>query len=233
MKKIILYIYAIIITTIFVAPVHGNDSKTNTEKLPFKYEEYKPLSVPDDVAIFDIDGNKHYFEEFEGKTLLVVFWATWCAPCVQEMLDLDMLQKDFRKLPFVVIPISEDYNGVSIVSKFYKDNEIRHLALYHDYRNSIFNEFKVIGMPTSFVITPDGKNVASFKGSVNWYDEEVRKILLSHIPGNPVEPKNSYKDNSLNQMPSNSNKVASDANNTAEKDTKQDNQSANNNQKSE
>lgn len=182
----------------------SNSSVISEEKTSWRYEQYAPQIVSDDMPIFDKENNKRYFEEYEGKTLLVVFWATWCAPCVQEMLDLDMLQKDFRKLPFTVIAISEDYHGVDAVQKFFKDNEIRYLEIYHDYRNILFKDFKVIGMPTSFIITPEGKNVASFKGVVNWYDEKVRKILLSHIPGNPVEPKNSYKDNSLNHNISNS-----------------------------
>lgn len=182
----------------------GNEAQ-DAEKMSWKYSEHKPELVADDIPIFDKDNNKHYFEEYEGKTLLVVFWATWCSSCVQEILDLDILQKDFRKLPFTVIAISEDYQGIEQIKKFYKDNDIRHLDIYHDYKNSLFKEFKVVGMPTSFIITPEGKNVGSFKGVVNWYDEKVRKILLSHIPGNPIEPKNSYKDNSLNQTISNSN----------------------------
>lgn len=196
-------IFSLILILLLCGSVFASSNEAvDEEKMSWKYEEYKPELVSDDIAIFDKDNNKHYFEEYEGKTLLVVFWATWCSSCVQEILDLDILQKDFRKLPFTIIAISEDYQGVEQVKKFYKDNEIRHLDIYHDYRNSLFKSFKVVGMPTSFIITPDGKNVGSFKGVVNWYDEKVRKILLSHIQGNPVEPKNSYKDNSLNQKPS-------------------------------
>lgn len=179
-------------------------------KISWKYEEYKPTYVADDIPIFDENGEKHYMEEYEGRALLVVFWATWCSPCVQEMLDLDVLQKDFRKLPFTILAISEDYQGIKTVQEFYKSNDIRHLSIYHDYKNALFKDFKVVGMPTSFIINADGKNVASFKGVVNWYDEEVRKAILSHIPGNPAEPKNSYKDNSLNHIISKPNAEAAE-----------------------
>lgn len=165
-----------------------------------KFEEYKGSAVPDDIPIFDESGNKHYLEEYEGKTLLVVFWATWCSPCMQEMLDLDNLQKDFRKLPFAILPIAEDHQGIKAVEKFYQQNDIRHLPLLHDYKNMLFNAFSVVGMPTSFLITEDGMNIAVFKGVINWHDDDVRAILLSHIPGNPAEPKNSYKERLLNQM---------------------------------
>lgn len=177
------------------------NSTLAAEKTPsFKFEEYKGRAVPDDIPIFDESGGKHYLEEYEGKTLLIVFWATWCAPCVQEMLDLDSLQKDFRKLPFAVLPIAEDNQGIKAIEAFYKSHDIRHLPLLHDYRNALFNAFSVVGMPTSFLITEDGMNVAVFKGMINWHDEDVRAIILSHIPGNPPEPKNSYKAQSLNQV---------------------------------
>jgi thiol-disulfide isomerase/thioredoxin len=177
-----------------------NFSFAAEKTINWKFEEYKGISAPDDVPIFDANNDKHYFEEYEGKTLLVVFWASWCAPCVQEMVDLDILQKDFRKLPFAVLAISEDYQGVKAIESFYKINNIRHLPILYDYRNSLFNAFGVAGMPTSFLINEDGMNVATFKGLVNWYDDDVRSIILSHIPGNPMEPKNSYKSKSLNQI---------------------------------
>ncbi len=165
----------------------------------FKYEELESFNIADDIPVFDIDGKKHYLEEYEGKTILLVFWATWCSPCVNEMVDLDLLQKDFRKLPFIILPISEDYAGIEVVKKFYDGYNLRHLAMLHDYKNMLFKELRIAGMPTSILVNPDGKAVGMFTGNVNWYDENVRSILLSQIPGNPAVPKNSHKDNSLNQ----------------------------------
>ncbi len=189
----------LIIALLLITSTIANHSFA-AEKSSVQFIEYAPKATPDDIAFFDKDGDKHYLEEYEGKTVLLVFWASWCSPCIQEMVDLDILQKDFRKLPFTILAISEDYQGVKIVSDFYKRYNIRHLEVLHDYKNALFKDFEVVGMPTSFIITPDGQNVGMFKGVVNWYDEEVRNILLSHIPGNPGEPKNSYKDDSLNQI---------------------------------
>ncbi|MEY3196997.1 MAG: hypothetical protein RLZZ59_365, partial [Pseudomonadota bacterium] len=156
--------------------------------------------VPDDVEFFDQDGAKHYLEEYEGKTILLVFWATWCSPCVSEMTSLDSLQKDFRKLPFLVIPISEDYTGIKPVEAFFKNQNLRHLPILHDYKNKLFQAMNITGLPTSILINSSGKAVVTFTGSVNWYDEEVREKILSYIDGNPTLPKNSYKDKSLNNL---------------------------------
>jgi thiol-disulfide isomerase/thioredoxin len=165
----------------------------------FKYKQLESFDVADDIPLYDLEGGKHYLEEYEGKTILLVFWATWCSPCVNEMVDLDLLQKDFRKLSFVILPVSEDYAGIEVVKKFYDSYDIRHLAILHDYKNSLFKAQGIAGLPTSILINGEGKAVGMFTGSVNWYDENVRNILLANIQGNPVQPKNSYKGQSLNQ----------------------------------
>jgi len=178
-----------------------NDTKYKAGKeSSWTFKEYKPLPAPDDIEFFDQDKGKHYLEEYEGKTLLVVFWASWCAPCAQEMRDLDILQKDFRKLPFEILAISEDYQNIKMIQEFYKLYDIRHMQILYDYRNQLFNAFGVIGMPTSFLITADGMNIGSFSGIVPWHDDSVRNILTSHILGNPPEPKNTSKTRSLNQI---------------------------------
>lgn len=156
-------------------------------------------NVPDGVFFFDEAQEKYSLDKFEGKTILLVFWATWCASCVKEMPDLDILQKDFRKLPFEIIPVSQDYQGVEVVQKYYKNYDISYLPLYHDFKNQLFKAFGVVGLPTAILINPDGKMLVSFVGSINWYDEEIRQVILSNIPGNHLEPKNSYQEQSLNQ----------------------------------
>ncbi len=156
-------------------------------------------NVPDDIIFFDEEKNQYSLDQFEGKTILLVFWATWSANCVKEMPDLDTLQKDFRKLPFSVIPVSEDYQDVKVIIEYYKSYQIRYLPIYQDYRNQLFKALGVISLPTSILIDPNGKIVTSFIGNTNWYDEKIRETILSAIPGNYPEPKNSYNGQSLNK----------------------------------
>jgi len=93
-----------------------------------------------DVNFFDANGNKVYLDQYEGNTILLVFWATWCGSCVGELPSLDNLQKDFRKLPFKIIAVSEDYQGIEVVKKYFSENEIRHLEIFHDYQNNLFRK---------------------------------------------------------------------------------------------
>lgn len=153
---------------------------------------------PSDQAFFDKDGNKHYLEEFEDRTILLVFWATWCGACVDEMDSLEILARDFRKLPFDVVAVSQDFQGVEMVKKFYNEHEIRHLEIYHDYRNTLFSDMKVISVPTAYLINPAGQVVVEYKGTIKWHEEAIRRMILEVIPGNPTPPKNTYKKPAVN-----------------------------------
>jgi peroxiredoxin len=153
-----------------------------------------------DTSFFNVNGEKVYLDQYEGKTILLAFWATWCGGCISEMASLNALQKDFKHLPFEVIAVSEDYNGVTVVEEHYRVQQIRHLPIYHDYQNQLFKAMSVAGLPTAFLIDQSGRVKVVFKGEVKWHDKEIRDIILSEIAGNPEPPKNSYKPSSLNNV---------------------------------
>lgn len=190
----ILFTLSILISSSYAeSDIEENKSNWKVQKIE------KKMSLPDDIPFYDENDKKIYIEELEGKTVLIVFWATWCAPCHAEMLELDVLKKDFRKLPIDIIPISQDYQGVSAVKDFYQRNNIRHLAIYHDFKNELFREMRVAGLPTAYILNSDGYIKAIITGSISWHDEKLRELVLSYIEGNHPMPKNSFRDNSLNQ----------------------------------
>ena len=172
--------------------------------LSYSFAENSMITRPEssfipDEHFFDKDGNKVFLDQFEGKTILVSFWASWCGGCTEELPSLDILQKDFRKLPFEIIAISEDFKGIEAAEAHFNKYGIRHLKLYHDYKNTLFKAMSVVGLPTSFLIDAEGKIKVIFKGDTKWHDESIRAILLSEIIGNPEIPKNSYTATSLNK----------------------------------
>ena len=161
-----------------------------------KHDEF----LDTDTNFFDAEGNKVYVDQYEGNTILLVFWATWCGSCVSELPSLDNLQKDFRKLPFKIIAVSEDYQGIEVVKKYFSQNEIRHLEIFHDYQNNLFRSLSIVGLPTAYLINAEGKVKYIFNGIVKWHEDEVRQMILAQIDGNHVLPKNTFKSASLNKQ---------------------------------
>lgn len=152
-----------------------------------------------EVGFYNGDGNKVYLDQYEGTNILLVFWATWCGTCISELPALDNLQKDFRKLPFKVIAVSQDYKGVEVVKDYFFANDLRHLGVFHDHKNQLFRELSVISLPTAFFINADGKNKLVFRGRIKWQDDNVRSMILSEIGENLELPKNTYKFAALNR----------------------------------
>ncbi len=147
---------------------------------------------------FDREGNKKYLEEFEENYILLVLWASWCGDCLSEIYSLDYLAKDFKKLPFKIIALSQDYQGTDIVRDYYEKNNIRHLDIYYDKNNQLYREIGSPSLPRAYLIDKQSRIIEEYKGKVKWQDDKVRSSLLEKIDGLHELPKNSYKEKLIN-----------------------------------
>jgi thiol-disulfide isomerase/thioredoxin len=187
--KIILWLISL--TILLSAPQKAFADKYSIDR----FDRY----LDNEVNFYDSEGNKVFLDQFEGTTILLVFWATWCGTCVSELPSLDNLQKDFRKLPFKIISVSQDFKGIEVAKKHFSAHGIRHLETFHDRKNKLFRELSVIGLPTAFLINAEGKNKIVFRGRIKWHDDRIRSIILSEIGEDLELPKNTYKFASLNR----------------------------------
>ncbi len=104
-------------------------------------------------------------ESFEGKVLLVTFFATWCPPCRQEIPTLIQLQNELKEQSFSVLGLSVDEGGSGLVAKLVKQNKINYPILMADAATA--EKFGGIpGIPTSFLINRQGNVVKSYPGYV-------------------------------------------------------------------
>lgn len=101
---------------------------------------------------------------FEGKSLLVTFWATWCPPCVQEIPNLIKLQNEYSGDGFSVVAISVDQEK-RVVQKMVDRKEINYPVMMAD--KSVTRDFGgVYGIPTSFLVSKKGTVVKKYTGFV-------------------------------------------------------------------
>jgi thiol-disulfide isomerase/thioredoxin len=154
-------------------------------------------------GFFNAQQQQQYLDQYEGQVVLLVFWATWCSSCETKMLQLDNLQKDFKKLPFKIIALAQDYKGLEMVSKYFKAHNIRHLDIFYDQNNLVFRELGVASLPTAYLISSDSRVKMIFRGEIKWYDNEVRRKILKEIGEHIPMPNNSFKSDKLNHPLSN------------------------------
>jgi thiol-disulfide isomerase/thioredoxin len=120
------------------------------------------------------DGSKVASESFAGKVLLVTFFATWCAPCVQEVPVLNQLQSEFAASGFSVIGLSVDQHGSANVAKFVEEEGVSYPVLMA--RSKTTKDFGgVYGIPVAFLVNKSGTVVKKYTGYVQ------QKILAKDI----------------------------------------------------
>jgi thiol-disulfide isomerase/thioredoxin len=138
------------------------------------------LPTPDD-GFADVAGHALSLADFRGKYVLLNVWATWCGPCVAEMPSLDRLQAELGGADFVVLPVSVDRGGAIQVTDFYGKHRIQHLGVYVDPSNSIARSLSVNGLPTSFLLGPDGRAVGSLVGATEWDTPEAIALISFYL----------------------------------------------------
>lgn len=171
----------------------SNGKEKNTENIVLKqkpmerFEQTKPKDLPE-IPFFDERGKARIFEDFYGKVVILNIWATWCAPCVEEMPAISKLQKDFKRKNVKVVAVSEDFKGAEEIRAFYKTYEITNLGIYMDQKNALFNALGIVGLPTSIIIDSNGKEVARAMGYIDWENPELRAFIDSLTDGKSYPP---------------------------------------------
>ncbi|RUM39919.1 MAG: TlpA family protein disulfide reductase [Desulfocapsa sp.] len=131
------------------------------------------FSLPDVVTGDTVDS-----KVFEGKTLLITFFATWCPPCMQEVPDLISLQNAYGDKGFSVVALSVDQGGMGVVKKLVEKRSINYPVLLAD--SGTARDFGgVVGIPTSFLINSKGHVVKKYPGYVPHMilENDIKQIM--------------------------------------------------------
>ena len=140
----------------------------------------KPLPA---VSFQSAKGAPLSLSSFKGRFILLNVWATWCAPCRKEMPALDRLQEKLGGPHFQVVPVSIDTGGLAAVRKFYNEIHIQHLGIYLDPPGDIMQSLSLEGLPTSFLINPEGKQIGRLLGPAKWDSPDSLRFLRQVISG--------------------------------------------------
>ncbi len=141
-----------------------------------KLVQTEPTPVPA-TTFTDPDGGTHSLADWKGKVVLLNFWATWCAPCREEMPLLDALQAEMGGEDFEVLAIAAGHNLPPAVKKFLDEEGITHLPVRLDPRQQLAREMGVMGMPVTILIDRDGNEVARLIGGADWSSDTAKELI--------------------------------------------------------
>ncbi|MBV8169257.1 MAG: TlpA family protein disulfide reductase [Alphaproteobacteria bacterium] len=145
----------------------------------------KPEPVPA-LTFLDRDQKERTLAEFQGKVVLLNLWATWCEPCIREMPSLERLQATLAGRDFTVLALSQDRGGLPLVEKFYQQHGLK-LDMYVDKSTTAARALKARGLPTTFLIDAEGRELGRFEGAADW-DAPEAVALLRHFLPKPALP---------------------------------------------
>ena len=125
-----------------------------------------------DVIFVDINQKNVELDDFKGKLLILNFWATWCAPCKEEMPSLDNLQSNTELDNLKIFPINIGREDLPKSKSFFKELKIKNLEIYFDAPITLAKKFALRGVPTTIIFNKEGKEFARIIGSIDFNDEE-------------------------------------------------------------
>ncbi|SEG29624.1 Thiol-disulfide isomerase or thioredoxin [Thalassococcus halodurans] len=119
--------------------------------------------------------------DYEGKWVLVNFWATWCAPCRKEMPHLAELQDELGGDDFEVVTIATGRNPPAGMKKFFAEIGVDNLPMHRDPKSALAREMGVLGLPITVILNPEGQEIARLQGDADWASDNAKAILTTLI----------------------------------------------------
>ena len=166
-----------------IPPVTVQGGNTSTASVPGAQGNSPSLT---DIVLKDLDGKEVKIADFNGKVVLIDFWATWCGPCKLEIPMLIELQKKYASRGLVILGVDIDEEGNDVVRKFMQTErfDVNGQKEAFNYPilvapHSLGDKFGVDGYPTSVLISRDGHLAKITPGLVGL--DELEKDVLSQF----------------------------------------------------
>ena len=138
------------------------------------------LKIHENVIFKDANQKDVDLTDYKGKLIILNFWATWCAPCREEMPSLDSLQANIELTNLKIFPINISRENLKKSQNFFKELNIKNLDIYFDSPITLAKKFSLRGVPTTIFFDKKGNEFARIIGSLDFNNKEFINWLKSY-----------------------------------------------------
>lgn len=119
-------------------------------------------SLAPDYLLENVDGGESRLSDFRGQPVVLNFWATWCLPCRQEMPQLVQAYEKYKDDGLVIIGLNMQ-QGRGVIEPFAEERGVEYPLLI-DRDGDLGDEYRLLGLPTTYFIDSDGVIQSVFTG---------------------------------------------------------------------
>jgi thiol-disulfide isomerase/thioredoxin len=134
-----------------------------------------------EISFLPENGAETSLKAWKGRVILVNLWATWCAPCREEMPSLARLQSELGSPDFEVVAIAVDRKGLEASGKFLKEVGATALKLYADPSTETLGKFQAVGLPSSILIDREGREIGRLAGPAEWDSADAKALIKAAL----------------------------------------------------
>ena len=128
-----------------------------------------------DFSLQDTGGKTHRLSDYRGRPVIINFWTTWCPPCREELPSMNRAWHLIEEegIAMLAINMGEDEDTIFIFSADYPTD----FPILMDQSGEVIEQWPVKGLPTTYVIAPDGTIAYRAIGSREWDARELLDIV--------------------------------------------------------
>ncbi|GGL54024.1 TlpA disulfide reductase family protein [Wenxinia marina] len=124
------------------------------------------------------DGGEATLADFAGTPVVLNLWATWCAPCREEMPTLEALAEEAGD-DLTVLTVATGRNSPEGMAAFFDEIGVENLPLHTDPRQAFARDLGVLGLPVTILIDAEGHEVARLQGEADWSAPEAAAVIAA------------------------------------------------------
>jgi peroxiredoxin len=124
-----------------------------------------------DMVLPDLQGNTFRLSDHRGEVVLINFWASWCAPCIEEMPSLERLHRALESKGLRVVAVSVD-EDLQVVERLREEHDLSFLIL-HDEGAAVSHAFETFKYPETYIVDREGQLLSKVIGARDWITPRI------------------------------------------------------------